>query len=206
MRTLTSTVVPLLLAVALSGCVRRVVLMPPAKDLADPPPGMVDVNVVSDDGRPWRVRAGAEQCVTPCSARVSDAAELQLTSKRGDVVLVPALAVEAPNAQHAMVVAEGVHRGKNVNGIVFTTLGGMALVTAITLTAVGCSNMEERSGLCTAGLVVGGIALPLTALAIWLIVDAQPKAHVIPIFKTEPKPGQTPVTVTLTPAGLAGTF
>jgi len=198
MRALTLGTVLVLL---LSGCVRRVVLTPPTNTLSDPPPGMVNVSVQSEDGQQWQVRTASERCVTPCTAQVSDAETLRLMNKNDDRILVPALAVEAPNTQHVMLVAEGTHTGEQANGIVFTTLGGMALVTGITLTAVGCSNTAERGGMCTAGLITGGVALPLTAFAIWLIVDAQPKAHVIPIYKSDSK-----ITVAATPLGIVGTF
>ncbi len=210
MRPTPSLLLPLALLVAMTGCVRRVVLTPRGTQApaAEPPPGTVEANFVSDYGdRVWDVRVNGEiVCETPCVQWVGDTQPLALTRRSGEAIELPPLALEAPGAQRALIVAEGKHRGKQVNGIVFTTLGGMGLVTAITLTAVGCSNLERRPGTCTAGLVTGAITAPLTAAAILLLLDSMPKAHVLPVFRSEAAAGQAPVTVVVTPTGVAGTF
>ncbi|HYV45060.1 MAG TPA: hypothetical protein VFA20_09375, partial [Myxococcaceae bacterium] len=72
--------------------------------------------------------------------------------------------------------------------------------------AVGCSDLQERAGMCNAGLITGAASLPLTAFGIWLLLDSNPKADVFPVLRTRPGRAQIPVTVGLTPTGIAGTF
>lgn len=208
MRKLVTIVAAALLGLLFTGCVRRVVL-PPQEPLGeDPPPGMVDLKVVSEYGnQTWDVHAGGEVvCSTPCTQRLRIGEDLVLVAGDGDELFVPAVAIETPDTKRALLIAEGSHRGKRVNGIVFTTLGGMAMVTGITFTAVGCSNLQERAGMCTAGLITAGVGLPLTAVSIWLIVDALPKSHFMPVAQVKTLDGHPPVRVSLAPNGIAGTF
>jgi hypothetical protein len=202
--------VPLFLSALLPGCIRRVAVPPSAEDgpVADPPPGMVAVSVVSEyEAQVWDVYAGRDLvCTTPCTQLFSPRQQLFLKSRNGDRLFIPGVGREALKARRAIVVAEGTSYAKHVNGIVFTTLGGMGLVTAITFTAVGCSQVQERGGMCTAGLITGGVSLPVTAFALWMLLDAFPKAHVLPAFQTRAHHGQPPVTLSLAPNGIAGTF
>ncbi|MEW5742266.1 MAG: hypothetical protein AB1938_25340 [Myxococcota bacterium] len=196
------------MSVLLLGCVeRRAVVRPDTQPAEEPPPGQVLVNFESEtDGRVWDVGVGGQfVCQTPCT-RPLGAYESVLLRSRKDEVFVPELGPEADRARRALVVAEGRNRAKYVNGLAFTTLGGMGLATGIALTAVGCSNTQERGGMCTAGLIVGGITAALTAFSIWLLVDSAPKAHVIPVFKATLAPGQPPVSIAVTPLGVVGTF
>lgn len=213
MRTLAPVFVALFFMTTASGCIQRAVIpdSPPGAQQQlreEPPPGMVEVNVVSEyDDQVWDVIAGGNVvCTTPCTQWVGAGQRLRLNANDGDRLFVPGLGVEAMETRHALLVAEGTCHGKQVNGIVFTTLGGMGVVTSIPFIAVGCSDVEKRGGMCTAGLITAGVSLPLTAVAIWMIVDALPKAHVIPLFHAQASNGQPPVTFTLTPNGVAGTF
>jgi hypothetical protein len=209
MRALT-LLVPLFLCSVLSGCIRRVAHAPSAEDgpVEEPPPGMVSVSVVSEyREQVWDVYAGRDRvCTTPCTQWFSPRQHLVLKSREGEELFVPGVGREALQARYAILVAEGTSYAKQVNGIVFTTFGGMGLVTAITLSAVGCSQLEERGGMCTAGLITGGVSVPVTAFALWMLLDSGPKAHVLPAFKATPHPGQPPVTVSLAPNGVVGTF
>lgn len=209
MRALT-LVFPLLLSAVLPGCIRRVAVPPSAEDgpVEEPPPGMVSVSVVSEYPRQvWDVYAGGDRvCTTPCTQWFSPRQYLVLKSREGDELFIPGVGREALKARHAIVVAEGTSYAKYVNGIVFTTLGGMGVVTGITFTAVGCSQVQERAGMCTAGLITGGVSLPVTAFALWMLLDSSPKAHVLPAFQTQAHHGQPPVTVSLAPNGIVGTF
>ncbi len=209
MRVLTLFTV-LLISSVLPGCLRRVAVPPSAEDgpVEEPPPGMVSVNIVSEyRGQVWDVYAGGQRvCTTPCTKWFSPRQHLVLQSGNGDELFVPGVGREALQARYAIVVAEGTSYAKHVNGIVFTTFGGMGLVTAITLTAVGCSQVEERAGMCSAGLITGGVSLPVTAFALWMLLDSGPKAHVLPAFQTRAHHGQPPVTISLAPNGIVGTF
>jgi hypothetical protein len=202
--------VPLFLGSVMPGCIRRVAVPPSAEDgpVADPPPGMVAVSVVSEyEEQVWDVYAGRDLvCTTPCTQLFSPRQQLVLKSRNGDKLFIPGVGQEALRARHAILVAEGTSYAKHVNGIVFTTLGGMGLATGITFTAVGCSQVRERAGMCTAGLITGGVSVPLTAFALWMLLDSSPKAHVLPAFQTRAQHGQPPVTLSLAPNGIAGTF
>lgn len=210
MRTLAPLFLGLLLLASLTGCVRRVVSVP-ADDtdaLGDPPPGQVRLNLESDNpNRTWNVLSQTDGvlCQTPCTQTVSVNEPLLLESNVGAAEMQP-LAFEAPGAQRALVVAVDPNRALKVNGIVWTTLGGMGMVVAITLTAVGCSNLERRGGTCTAGLITGGVTAPLTTAGILMLVNSGPSVQVLPVLKTRPAPGQTPVSVAFTPTGVVGTF
>jgi hypothetical protein len=201
--------VPLFLSLVLPGCIRRVAVPPSAEDgpVEEPPPGMVAVSVVSEyEEQVWDVYAGRDLvCTTPCTQWFSPRQHLVLRSRNGDKLFIPGVGREALRARHAILVAEGTSYAKHVNGIVFTTLGGMGVVTAITLTAVGCSQVQERGGMCTAGLITGGASVPVTAFALWMLLDSSPKAHVLPP-QAKAHPGQPPVTFSLAPNGLVGTF
>jgi hypothetical protein len=197
-------------AVSLQGCVMHAVSGPMGNSgtpRQDPPPGMVELDVVSDrEDQVWDVYSGSEVvCSTPCTRLFQTGQDLFVESRDGDAVFVPDVGVDSQQ-RHAMVVAEGTSYGKQVNGIVFTTLGGMGVVTAITLTAVGCSDLQERAGMCNAGLITGAVSLPLTAVAIWMLVDSNPKAHVLPVFESRARNGQPPVRVAVAPNGVVGTF
>jgi len=209
MRALTLSVA-LFLSSVLPGCIRRVAVAPSAEDgpVAEPPPGMVAVSVVSEyEDQVWDVYAGKDLvCTTPCTQLFSPRQHLFLKSRNGDRLFIPGVGREALRARHAILVAEGTSYAKYVNGIVFTTLGGMGLVTATTLTAVGCSEVQKRGGMCTAGLITGGVSVPLTAFALWMLLDSSPKAHVLPAFQTKAHHGQPSVTISLALNGIAGTF
>jgi hypothetical protein len=208
----------LVAALALSGCIHQYERVPlpnqpgadPSAQQQPPPPGMVQVDVISTfDEQSWDVYAGdVHLCTTPCSQWLDPMQSLRLEARGTprDWIRVPALGVEALESGSAVVVATGSHRGKYVNGIVFTTLGGMGVVVGITFTAVGCSDLERRGGLCTAGLITGGASLPLTAFALWMLIDSAPHAEVFPVHQIQPAPGQPPVTIRLGPAGVSGTF
>ncbi len=175
----------------LGGCVHRVVPPSPGAVAApseEAPPGYVTVDFFADEPEQrWDVYLDDEVlCTTPCTQTVAASAPLFLRSSRRDRLWLPGVGPEALQTQRAVVIADGTNRGEHVNGVVFTTVGGMAAVTAITFTAVGCSDLERRGGMCTAGLITGAVALPLTAVAIWMIVDGLPRAHVMPLPAQKP--------------------
>lgn len=207
MRTLPRLFLAMFLLVALTNCVRRVITMPAGQPREDPPPGMVELNILSDDpGLVWDVFAGGNPvCSTPCVRQVAAYEPLMLKSRDDEYVYVE-LDADVEDARRAAVVAEGTHHGEQVNGIIFTTLGGMGTIIATTFTAIGCSDVQERRGMCTAGLITGAVSVPLTAVSIWMIVDSLPDVHVFPVSRPPAPKGSPPLTLTVTPTGLAGTF
>lgn len=202
---LAAAVVVLLLS---SGCAHQMM----AADMAalnKPPPepeeGKISLTVVSGDHRQWNVMVGGQAvCATPCSGNLDLGESFAVESTASNEgIFIPALPAEVIAARRGVVIAEGEHEGKQVNGIVWTSLGGMALVTAITLSAVGCSDLEDRRGMCNAGLITGGVGLPLTAFGIYLLVDSGPRVQIYP---AKPRSAASAPQVLLTPVGVAGTF
>ena len=146
------------------------------------PSGKISTNFVSDDQRIWTVYAGdVPLCRTPCVEQIDSNQDITLRNRK-DVMYLHDLGLEAIEARRAMVVAEGTSRGEKVNGIVWTTFGGMGMVVGIVLTAVGCSNYEKRPGTCMAGAITGGASTALTALGIFLLLHSLPKAWVLPVL------------------------
>lgn len=173
----------LVLVVLGSGCVRRALLVDPQELKDEVPRGKISVNFVSDDHRIWTVYAGdVPLCRTPCVEEIDSTQSISMRLRKGDSLYLHDLGLKAMEARRAMVVAEGTSRGEKVNGIVFTTLGGMGMVVGIVLTSVGCSDYERRPGTCMAGAIVGGVSTALTAFAISLLVHSLPKAWVLPVL------------------------
>jgi hypothetical protein len=193
-----------LVLMLLGGCVRRVASLPAEVSSQPlPPEGAVDLIVQPDEPWPsWKLTGRTEQCQAPCAMRVAEGDRLVLSASNGDVLELGGLPPDVVRARRAVVVPEPRNRGLQVNGIVFTALGGMTTIIAITLTAVGCSDPTRREGLCTAGLVTGALGVPLTGASILMLVGSAPEVHVVPV-EASPAAG---VSVALTPVGLIGRF
>jgi hypothetical protein len=149
------------------------------------PPGTVKVDFVS--GNPasrWDVYADDKVlCTTPCAEWIHPTRPVMLRA-REDSWMPPQDKVNVENLMaysshgHLQLEAHPTARGKLVTGITFTSFAGMAVLTGITLAGVGCGG--PHSEMCTPGLItlgVGGVAL---AGSIWLILDAMPRARVMP--------------------------
>lgn len=209
MRGVATAILWLAVVAAASGCVaRRVIAAPPgAKPMEEPPPGMVEVDFISEYyGQSWRVFAGGNLvCTTPCTQWVNPSEPLVLISNDRERLEVFDLGAEAVETRHALVAAQGTCDGKYVTGLALTTFGGMGAVVAIALTAIGCSDVQERGGICTAGLITG-VTLPITAGAIWMMIDGLPQAHILPVYRSQAAKGQSPVSVAFLPNGIYGKF
>lgn len=200
------------LAVTLTGCLHAPSGAMPGQVRQEPPPGMVEVEVVSTDGRVWDVFLGdtweaTPACSTPCVQWVDPRRPLYLYTRGAvqDRVAIPFLSREIAETRSGLLVATGSQHGKNVLGIVFTTLGGMGTVIGTTFTAIGCSDVERRGGICNGGLITLGVSLPVTAVSIWMMVDALPHVDLVPVYRTELTRGQ-PVSVAFGPGWVNGTF
>lgn len=191
----------LLFAVVFSGCVRRVAAFEGDEKVQDPPPGMVGLSVYADpeDG-PWTVElSNGRTCTTPCGEFVTPREHVSLT-RYGERLDLFGVDGALPGARDVVLVAEGVSDGLRVNGIVFTTLGGMGTVVGIVLTAAGCSG--DRQGMCTAGLITGGSSVALLGSALFMLALSAPVLHVLEV----PSPAPGKVSLSVTPTGVAGTF
>ena len=120
----------------------------PGRAAEEGPPGAVKVDFVS--GNPasrWDVYADDQVvCTTPCARWVDPHRPVMLRTREGggfmgppsDRVQVPNL-LEHAGQPHLQLQAHGTAHGKLVTGITFTALSGMAALTGVTLTALGCS-------------------------------------------------------------------
>ncbi len=146
----------------------------PAAPPAGPPAGATAATFTSTSSEPWQVLIDRQPaCETPCSIYVPPMKFVTLRSR--DRVLL-----EVGTLPPSPVVVRGKHLsdGAYAGGIVGTTFSGMGLVTGITLTAVGCAT--DHSGLCTAGLITGGVSAVGLYLSIRLMQSAVPKAEILP--------------------------
>lgn len=143
----------------------------------------------------WDVRIDSNAvCTTPCSLYVEPGRFVTMyTQDRHPQKLSVGY---LPPGDH-MVNAKPRADGAFATGVTFTTLGGAALVTGITLTAIGCF-VPDRRGICTAGLITGIAGAVVTAGSIGMIKRSLPKATLGPATGQPYVSGQT--------VGLAGTF
>jgi hypothetical protein len=175
------------------------------------PPGTVKVDLVSADAsRRWDVYYDDEViCSTPCTRFLDPGRPLLLRSRdlgpmRGDRVQLRDLVDHAPGGA-VQVQAHPTSYGKLATGITFTTFGGMAVVTGVALSAIGCSDLDARGGMCRGGATTLAAGAFATAGAIWLILDALPKAEVLPGGDPSPGGGRR-FAMTVGPGFVAGRF
>jgi hypothetical protein len=159
----------------------------PGRAAEEGPPGAVKVQFVS--GNPasrWDVYADDQVvCTTPCVRWVDPHRPVMLRTREGggffgppsDRVQVPNL-LAFPGQTHLQLQAQNTSQGRLVTGMTFTALSGMAAVTGITLTALGCP--RDRSSLCTGGLISLGAGSLALVGSIYLMLDARARAEVIP--------------------------
>lgn len=139
--------------------------MPPAPDV---------VEFLSATAQAWEVMVDRQStCTTPCRVQLDRPRWITMRT-----VERHPLRMEVGNlgGEAARVTAHDLGTGKYVTGIVATTLGGMAVVSGIVFTAVGCGG--DRDGMCTAGLITGGAGIVTTLGGIWLIRAGLPRVAV----------------------------
>ena len=192
----------------------QVFLLPlPGRAGEEGPPGAVKVDFVS--GNPasrWDVYADDQViCTTPCARWVDPHRPVMLRTREGGGFMTPSDRVQVPNllAQpgqpHLQLQAHGTAYGKLVTGITFTAFSGMAVITGITLTALGCSG--ERSGMCKGGLISLGAGSAALLGSVYLILDSRARAELVP--HDEPPPllvGARRPRLRLGPGLVSGTF
>lgn len=145
-----------------------------APEPSGPPPGSTQATFTSASAEPWEVLVDRHPaCETPCSIYVPPMRFVTLRS-RDRVLLEVGMLPPSPVVVRGTHLASGAYAG----GIVGTTFAGIGVVTGITLTAVGCS--IENRGMCTAGLITGGVSAVGLYLSIRLLQSAVPKAEVLP--------------------------
>jgi hypothetical protein len=177
------------------------VFLTPIPGRAPPPgpPGTIGVDFESQSPQArWDVYVNDQAtCTTPCNwwvdpnrpvvMRTRDFPD-QVQLERLDASQAPLQITAVPTAM-----------GEQAAGITFTTLGGLGAAAGITLGSIGC--FGNHPGMCTAGIITFLPTAVLTAASIWIILDAQPRAVVQPLFGDETIAG-----LHLSPTGVSGTF
>jgi hypothetical protein len=188
----------------------------PGRAADEGPPGTVKVDFVSSNpAARWDVYNDDQViCTTPCARFVHPAHPVMMRARDegfgfgGSADKVEVANLLAYPDPHLQLEAHPTARGQFATGIVFMTFSGMAVLTGAALIGVGCSDTSSRGGMCTAGLISGGIGAAALAGSIWLFLDSRPRAEVSPYTEGGPtmlalpaKPG-----VHIAPTGLFGTF
>jgi hypothetical protein len=131
---------------------------------------------VSTTAQRWDVFVDDQlACATPCQLPLSPLQFVVLGSHETNPVL---LEVGRLPPGDLIVEAKPLQSGMYAGGIVATTMGGMALVTGIALSAVGLA--RDRGGLTTAGLITGAAGALALPGGIYLMVSALPSVQVTP--------------------------
>jgi hypothetical protein len=129
---------------------------------------------ISTTSEQWNVVVDDEPvCSTPCQGPVFPLQYVVLQSHEHRPVI---LEVGRLPPGDLIVSGKPLQDGMYAGGIVATTLGGMALATGITLTAVGLA--KGRGGMTTAGLITGGAGLLAVPGGIYLMLRAVPSVDV----------------------------
>lgn len=157
-----------------------------------PPPGSAHATFISTTGMGWDVTLDDQLvCATPCSVWVPPLHFVALHSHEPDPVRLDIGYIAAGDV---LVRAKPLSTGAYAAGITFTTLSSMALVTGVTLTAVGCAT-DDKS-MCEGGVITGVVGALGLYGSIELMRHALPHAHIGPA---------TPY-IAGTQVGLAGKF
>jgi hypothetical protein len=147
---------------------------PYAQPAPQPAPGGARTTFVSTTEKRWDVRVDdGAVCTTPCSIYVEPHRFVTLHSH--DIRPQKLRVGYLPPGEH-VVNAKPRSDGAFATAITFTSLGGAAAVTGITLAAVGCNT--DNDAMCRAGLITGlagGVAL---AVFIPMIGRALPRATI----------------------------
>jgi hypothetical protein len=129
---------------------------------------------ISTSALAWEVVVdGQPMCVTPCSGPLFPLQFVVLRSEESRPVLLEVGRLPPGNL---IVSGKPLQEGMYAGGIVATTLGGMALVVGITLSAVGLA--KDRNGMTTGGLISGGAGLLAIPGGIYLMFNAVPSVSV----------------------------
>ncbi len=153
----------------------------PGKAEPEGPPGTVHADFVSTDStHRWDVYVNDQAtCTTPCSRWVDPSRPLFLKTREDSQKLdVKSLDVGLGPLQ---VAARPREDGRFVTGLTFTALGGLGVVTGISLMGVGCPG--DSTTMCHAGEITLGAGAVVTAGALWgLLLPSLPKVYVQPLF------------------------
>jgi hypothetical protein len=163
------------------------VFLAPIPGRAEPegPPGTVRVDFVSRAANArWDVIINDQAtCTTPCSRWVDPSRPVSMRTREDAPQKVEVNRLET-GIGPLQVAAKPREQGKFATGVTFTSLGGIAVVTGISLMGVGCST--DRSTMCLAGgLSLGAGALATAGSIAFLLLPSLSSVKVQPLFGGE---------------------
>jgi hypothetical protein len=178
----------------------------PGRAAEEGPPGTVKVDLVSGTANSrWDVYVDdAVICTTPCSKWLDPSRPVYFRTREDGPFVAPdkiKLSNLDPYTDFSgplQLQAQPTDRAKLATGITFTSLGGMAMMTGLTLSGVSCLG-NRFEGMCTGGLISLATGSVITAGAIWLITQSMPIARIAPLMRGGPR-------LVATPGGVAGNF
>jgi hypothetical protein len=155
------------------------------------PPGAVKASFrAADADAVWEVVSdGQLLCNTPCERWLLPTSALLMREKRDDGFFSPGkhmdheVEVSLRDQAEGRQVAVQAHRARSglfLSGVVLTALAGAAVAAGAVLLGVGCSDVEARGGLCSAGAVTGGTGVAVLVPSIVLIALSGADAEVVP--------------------------
>ena len=143
---------------------------------AMPAPEPTNVTFLSTTEKRWDVRLDDNAvCSTPCSIAVPP---LHFVTLHSHDIRPQKLSVGYLPKGDVIVSAKPRSNGPFATGVTFTTLGGAAVVTGITLFAVGAGTDNDQMK--NAGLITGLAGAAVTAFSIQLIRKSLASVHVGP--------------------------
>jgi hypothetical protein len=187
----------------------QVFLLPvPGRAAAVGPPGTVRTDLLSGQAeRRWDVYYDDQVvCTTPCSRWLDPFRPLTLRTRDNgwmrspDLINLNGLGMAGQVSGAVSLVAHETNVAELVTGITATTFGGMALAAGIALTSVGYAS-DNHPTMRTAGPMTMLPGMAVTALGIWLMLDARARAEIQPAG-----PRDQSMRVVLGPGFLTGRF
>lgn len=159
-----------------------------------PQPGGARATFMSTTEKRWDVRIDQNAaCTTPCALYIEPGRFVTLHSQDPHP---QKLSIGYLPAGDLMVQARPRADGAFATAVTFTSLGGAAVVTGITLAAVGCNT--DNGTMCRAGVITGLSGAVALGVFIPMIKRSLPKATIGPATGQPYTNGQT--------VGLSGTF
>jgi len=135
------------------------------------PPGTMRVDFfAAQAGSTWQITADDHAlCATPCTKWIDPKTPLRMQALVGHEVKgskfdLPDLRELGPEGP-LEIRAHSTSKGLLATGITFTSLGGVAVITGVSLTAAGCG---DRPDMCKGGLLTIGAGALVAAGSIWL--------------------------------------
>jgi len=153
----------------------------PGRGAVEGPPGTVraDFLSASANGR-WDVFIDDQAvCTTPCTKFVDPNRPVLLRAREGSSrISLTTLGDSAAVGGAVQLQAHPREGGELATGITFVSLGGLGVLSGISLMGVGCRD-GLSSGECYGGLITLVTSGALTWLSVWLIGDSAPRADIL---------------------------